>query len=111
MKKLSRKTSHKSAKVDDNLKYFVAINQELKVIRSEMATKKELEQMRSEMATKMELREMQERIFRHFDVAVEKIESSLVGANKDHISLLEDGKEDHEVRITKLEVRAGLRIE
>ncbi|MDO8511716.1 MAG: hypothetical protein Q7S57_00445 [bacterium] len=90
------KTKQDAVKADDNQKYFIAINQELNSIRSEMATK-------------VELRDMEERIFQHFDVSVEKIESSLRGANSDHISLLDEKKNDHEVRITTLEVRAGLR--
>jgi len=100
--KPKRKTKQDVVKVDSNQKYFVAINQDLKKIE---------DVLQNEMATKTELIKMQERIFQHFDVAVEKIESSLRGAKSDQISLLDDKKNDHEVRITKLEVRAGLRAE
>ena len=68
--KPKRKTKPRIERTEDNQKYFVAINQELKAIRSEMVTKNELD---------TKLKSSEERIFQHFDVAVEKIESSLRG--------------------------------
>lgn len=107
----NNKHTVKNIGIDDNQKYFVAINQDLKtiqeVLRTEMATKTEFEKLHREIATKMVV--MEEKIIRHFDVAVEQIDASLRGANADHLSLLDDTKKDHEARIAKVEVRVGLR--
>lgn len=95
--KINIESAIESHELIENEKHFIAINEELKAMRNEMATKKEI-------------KEMEARIFRHFDVAVEDIESSLRGANEDQLSLLDNKKNEHEIRITKLEVRAGLRV-
>ena len=84
---------------------FSVVEKELKGIKQEMATKSDLADIRKEMV------DMKEEIIRHFQVAVEHFESSSKGVNEDRLSLLEDGKKEHETRITKLEARAGLRAD
>ena len=136
----------KGVGAENNQKYFVAINQDLKkiqeVLKNEMATKKYLEVLRSEMATKTDLQAlrsetktefqtlrseiatkkelnelrkdmntMKEELNHEFCVAVEDIKSTVKGAVGDMHSLVIDVKEDHEIRIVALEVRAGLRVE
>jgi predicted RNase H-like nuclease (RuvC/YqgF family) len=45
---------------------------------------------------------------RHFDVVAEKFFHDAIGAHKDEIESLKDGKADHEWRIRRLEKSAGL---
>jgi prefoldin subunit 5 len=45
---------------------------------------------------------------RYFDVVAEKIFHDAIGARKDEIESLKDGKADHERRIRRLERSAGL---
>ena len=105
----------------DNQTYFAAINQELNVIKNDISvlsdeTKNELALFRSETKTAFdslhtEMAATNAETKHHFDVVLEQIRELIMGANADRLSLLEDGKTDHEVRITTLEVRSGLRAE
>jgi len=45
---------------------------------------------------------------RDFRVVVEKAHADILGAKKDQVELLKDRSEDHEQRIKRLEVTAGL---
>lgn len=57
---------------------------------------------------KEEAAALHEETRRHFDVVAEKFFHDAIGAHKDEIESLKDGKADHERRIRRLEKTAGL---
>jgi hypothetical protein len=83
------------------------------------ATKRELRELKQSLdekaaradltALRQDIARWKQETFDHFDAAVENIAESLVGANRDELSLLADVKTDHEGRLQALERRAGMR--
>lgn len=73
---------------------------------SRPATKGDVDLLRQEFEQKLDT--VKEEIMRHFDVVVETIRHDLLGANRDDIELLKDGRTDHERRIRRLERSTGI---
>lgn len=91
-----------------DLQRELAQKADLRALRQDIG--REMKDLKTEMRNlKTEITDLKTEILHHFDAAVENIEESLRGANADEISLLQDGRKDHEARITTLEQRVGLR--
>jgi hypothetical protein len=58
--------------------------------------------------TEERIAESEERLRRHFDLAVETIRHELTGANKDKLAVHDDQLNDHAKRLRRLERHAGL---
>jgi archaellum component FlaC len=82
---------------------FARLDQRVeRVEKSVIQVSQEIETLRDEAEA------LHEETRRHFDVVAEKFFHDAIGAHKDEIESLKDGKADHERRIRRLEKSAGL---
>ena len=75
-------------------------------IKSKPATKNDLDKLEKKLNLKIEA--FKNEIIRHFDVVLEQIRHDAMGANRDETELIKDKQSNHEIRIKRLERRAGL---
>ena len=76
--------------------FFRAIQEDLLVIRKDMATKDEIHQIREEMVTKAELREVRDDVKRITDAMVSK--ADLEALREELLREIKDGKHIDEIR-------------
>jgi archaellum component FlaC len=80
-------------RVDRVEKHVVQLSQDLVALKDELQEQE---------------RALHEETRRHFDVLAEQLFHQALGAHKDEIESLKDGKADHERRIRRLEEAAGV---
>lgn len=92
----------------DNLVTRNELREELRQLEERIDKKQEARFEKQESLLQKALDLQEQRIKFHFDVAVENIEDSLRGANKDKISDLEDADKRLQQRVEVLERHTGL---